>query len=75
MFLARLAGIDAVAYEAVTPSFSAAALPILREIPARAVAFYDAVLAGVRPKFLGDAVKVETDSSVRPVPAKVCYPR
>ena len=50
-------------------------MPILREIPARAVAFYDAVLAGVRPKFLGDAVRIETDSSVRPVPAKVCYPR
>lgn len=75
VFLARLSGADAIAYEAVTPPFSAAALPILREIPARALAFYDAVLAGVGPKFLGDSVRIETDPSVRPVPDKVCFPR
>lgn len=50
-------------------------MPVLREYPARALAFYDAVLAGVRPKFLGEPVKIETDPEVRPVPPKVCYPR
>ena len=75
MFLARLSGADAIAFEAAAPSFTAGMIPVLREIPARVLAFYDAVLAGVGPKFLGEPVKVETDSSVRPVPSKVCYPR
>lgn len=75
LFVARSEGIDAVAYLAPGPSFWSAPVAVLREFPARILAFYDVVLARVGPKFLGDPVRIETDASVRPVPEKICYPR
>lgn len=75
LFVARLEGIDAIAYAANSPPFSAAQMAYLREIPARVLAFYDVILANVRPKFLGEPVRIETDPSIRPVPEKVCFPR
>jgi SanA protein len=75
LFFARAVSADAVAYAAPEPPFSSAPVTYLREIPARVLALYDVFVAGSGPRFLGDEVKIETDSSVRPVPAKVCYPR
>lgn len=75
LFVARLDGIEAVAFVAKSPSFLAAPMAVLREFPARILAFYDVVLGRVGPKFLGNPVRIETDPSVRPVPEKVCYPR
>ena len=75
LLIARSVGADAVAYAASDPGFLSAPMTYLREIPARALAFYDVLLAKTGAKYLGVPVRIETDPSVRPVPEKVCYPR
>jgi SanA protein len=66
VFLARAHGIDAVAFGAADPYLKAWVKARARETAARTLAVFD-VLAGTRPKFLGEPVEVVVRNEQRAV--------